>query len=540
MKLDWLWIENFKNLKDVEIDFDKKSSVSVLIGWNGSGKSNLIEALVLIFRNLDLNIDPPFVYKIKYICNKHKIEINASQKKSDTIVSVDGSKISYSKFISADNHEYLPSHIFGYYSGPSNRLEIHFQKHQNKFYRELIDEKNDEKSLPLRPLFYAREVHSHFVLLSFFMEDNTDIKIFLKEYMNIEGLESILFIMREPDWKSNQGDERFWKSRGVVKDFLSELYKISLAPLREKRKIPIGLTKTQTKEFLYLFVKDIDSFKKLTKLYIDHSDFFKALESTYISQILDEVRIRVKIRGSDNALTFKELSEGEQQLLTVMGLLRFTKKEESLFLLDEPDTHLNPTWSMEYLELLKKYSGAFENSHIIINTHDPLLISELEKEQVQIMNRDSNTGKINIVVPDINPRGLGYAGILTELFNLSSTLDKTTMELLNQKRRLAVKETLTEKEIKELAKLNEQLKNLDFTNFSRDPLYKEFVEAVSKNNEFMKDTIKLTEEQKENRKNKALEIIKELTEKNIVKFPEKNKTDISDNKLKKDRIYATH
>jgi len=35
-------------------------------------------------------------------------------------------------------------------------------------------------------------------------------------------------------------------------------------------------------------------------------------------------------------------SEGEQQLLLVLGLLKFTAEEEALFLLDEPDTHLNP------------------------------------------------------------------------------------------------------------------------------------------------------------------------------------------------------
>ena len=539
MKLDWIWIKEFKNLKDIEIDFDEKSSISVLIGWNGSGKSNLIEAIVLIFRNLDLKDTLPFAYKIKYICNNHKIEIDASQKQ--IYITIDGSQISYTKFVSAENRKYLPSYVFGYYSGPSNRLETHFEKHQNKFYTELINQKNDEKALPLRPLFYAREAHSHFVLLSFFMEDNVEIKKFLRDYLNIEGLESILFIMREPDWKSNDGDTRFWKARGVVRQFLSELYSISLAPLRETRQIPIAFRKKQSKEFLYLFVKDIESFKKLTKQYSNHSDFFKALESTYISQILDEVRIRVKIRGSDNALTFKELSEGEQQLLTVMGLLRFTKQEETLFLLDEPDTHLNPAWSMEYLYLLKKYCGDFTNSHLIINTHDPLLISELSKEQVQIMNRDSNTGKIIAVVPDINPRGLGYAGILTELFNLSSTLDKSTMDLLNEKRKLAVKEELTADERKKLAELNERLQNLDFTNFARDPLYKEFVEAVSKTREFMSGDIKLTEAQKKERKEKALEIMKELTGCNVVKFPNNNSKIIEpDSRSKKRKRNAAH
>ena len=48
--------------------------------------------------------------------------------------------------------------------GPSNRLEKHFAKHQKQFYRALLDGDNET----LRPLFYARLIHSNFVLLAFF------------------------------------------------------------------------------------------------------------------------------------------------------------------------------------------------------------------------------------------------------------------------------------------------------------------------------------------------------------------------------------
>ncbi|WP_198555226.1 AAA family ATPase [Siphonobacter sp. SORGH_AS_0500] len=42
----------FKNLKDVVIDFDQDHWVTVIIGWNGTGKSNVLEALAIIFREL--------------------------------------------------------------------------------------------------------------------------------------------------------------------------------------------------------------------------------------------------------------------------------------------------------------------------------------------------------------------------------------------------------------------------------------------------------------------------------------------------------
>jgi recombinational DNA repair ATPase RecF len=53
MRIDRLKVRGFKNLEDVDIDFDQDSLETVLIGQNGSGKSNVIEALATIFRDLD-------------------------------------------------------------------------------------------------------------------------------------------------------------------------------------------------------------------------------------------------------------------------------------------------------------------------------------------------------------------------------------------------------------------------------------------------------------------------------------------------------
>ncbi len=62
--------------------------------------------------------------------------------------------------------EYLPNFVFGYYSGPTNRLEEHYEKHQERFYQDLIK----GKDRPLRPLFYARCVlHAKTSLYSYWM-----------------------------------------------------------------------------------------------------------------------------------------------------------------------------------------------------------------------------------------------------------------------------------------------------------------------------------------------------------------------------------
>jgi hypothetical protein len=117
--------------------------------------------------------------------------------------------------------KYLPKYVFAYYSGPSNRLESHFDAHQRSFYNELL--RGNDK--PLRPFFYARLIHSQFVLLSYFSFEEMKAKEFLEEYLEISGLESVLFILRQPPWNSKEGDKRFWNAIGVVQQFLDDKLK---------------------------------------------------------------------------------------------------------------------------------------------------------------------------------------------------------------------------------------------------------------------------------------------------------------------------
>ena len=281
-----------------------------------------------------------------------------------------------------------------------------------------------------------------------------------------------------------------------------------MAPIRDTERISIGYRKSQSEEHLYLFIPSEERLKKLAQIYGNNREFFKVLESTYISELIHEVRIKVRMKNLDGNITFKELSEGEQQLLTVLGLLKFTYDEESLFLLDEPDTHLNPAWKLNYLNVLEQVVGEAKTSHVIICTHDPLIIGGLLKSQVQIFEKDSQTGKIITNIPEMDPRGMGVAALLTsELFGLSTTLDLETQEKLDRKRELylkSLKTNLTEDENEEMRKLADELGELDFTRTIRDPLYDKFVRALMSRDEFKKPIPRRKEENKKKLHGKLL------------------------------------
>ncbi len=226
---------------------------------------------------------------------------------------------------------------------------------------------------------------------------------------------------------------------------------------------------------------------------------------------VDGVHLHLGAYRRSTALTFRELSEGEQQLLMVLGLMRFTKEDESLFLLDEPDTHLNPAWSLRYLEFLREIAGTQENSHIIMATHDPLVIAGLSRSEVQIMQRDAG-GRITAQCPSDDPKGMGVAGLLTsEIYGLRSELDLETLGLLDEKRALAAKTTLTEEERTRLRELDERLRGLDFTVTLRDPLYKRFAEAMADRERIEGLQVPVfTKEQQERQKQLAKEVLESL------------------------------
>lgn len=522
MRLDKLTIgspkdsptHQFKNLKNVTIDFDQEHWVTVVIGWNGTGKSNVLEALAIIFRDLIAKKrTPEFAFQLAYRMGAGEslrhihIDADPDREKDVFLIRVaDAKKIKQDElthslldfgddankapagellkltaFLNADTG-YLPRYVFSYYSGESPRMHEVFRP-----YLESYDSKLRNGEDPgLKRLFYAMPVHSQFVLLAFLIQQSDVVRTFLDDHLGLdpdEGIESVLFVLRQPPWKSKaaDGDPRFWNARGVVRHFLSRLYDIALAPIEVSRRVSTSIWNKETLQFKYLYVKDIAALRHLVGKQAP-AQFFRDLESTYVSELIEEVRIRVRLKKNDGSVTFRELSEGEQQLLTVLGLLRFTAEEESLFLLDEPDTHLNPRWSVDYISYLRQFiaSGTKqeETSHILLTTHNPLAIAELDREQVQILRMHKQDGHRQILAcyPEMAPRGMGYAAIVTsDMFGITSSLDQPTQELLETQRAFAAKDKLTGDEQRELDDINAQLDRLGFRFFHPDDEYSRYL-----------------------------------------------------------------
>ncbi|WP_272539400.1 AAA family ATPase [Providencia sp. PROV197] len=576
MQLLRICIPAFRNLRDLDIAFTTHLQAAVsapsdaplkpirshaLIGQNGTGKSNLIEALITIFRDVDLDREAAFDYTLEYSIRSHSVRIEANTaKQKRPFVSVD--KKTESQGYLLKNRELLPTHIFAYYSGRNERIESLFQEHQRRFNQRqeiTTDEVLSEQLLEsftgseadiraveeakrrrdarlkyagddrLRRLFYCRGGHSQLVLLACLLSDDTVFQKVLKN-LHIESLESALFVLKEPhrlrekrrggrfdEQELIEGDPRFWYARGnVVSEFLDKLWQVAWAPIEQEATKQIDFRgRSEKQKQLYLFVPSQDKLKQLGKLVGSTDSFFRYAEGAYIGDLIDEVRITVKKRDEHGGkVSFTQLSEGELQMLTVLGLMRITREDHCLFLLDEPDTHLNPIWKLRYFDDIEgvlasdKEALVQGESQILITTHDPMMIGSLKREQVHILRRDK--GRSVVDTPDEHPQGMGVTGLLkSNLFGLSSTLDIETERRLFHRNELFVKSPRSPEEDAELSRLSTELADLGFSTADfRDPDYALFVRKMAQYRRFRKPV--LTPEEKAEQDAIADSIIDEI------------------------------
>lgn len=509
MRIDRVFIDGFRNLRAVEADFDENCLTSVIIGENGSGKSNLIEAIVEVFRHVDLPTESVnFTFEIDYVIRDYTVRIH--NREGSTLFVVDGEPMSSRRF-NLNKDTLFPDLVFGYYSGTSRRLEKLFDDHQARYYGVINQDRDDseyEKARVARRLFYCRPVHGVFALVAHFAKPGKkeEVAKLLSDKLGITGFHSALAHLKEPSWFNHSNWKRqrpsavpssrgrrsyeeleeqatdFWGAKGPAGECARALQSVAFYPLAVTGKVVDDYrSKAKTEAQLACFLRDQAALAELAKSFGGDQDLFAALEAADISDLFREILVWVTRKDDQSGdIGFSDLSDGERQLLMVLGLIRVSRGKEALFLLDEPDTHLNPAWQLTYLDLIRDWTEVAADKaqcQIILTTHNPLTIAALTKKEVRVMQTTYDE-KIKVSAPYADPRGLGFTSTLTEIFGLPTTLDPKTQEQIDERNRLVRIEERSERQERMLIELNGKLDRLGFMHESRDPLYDDFLKAV--------------------------------------------------------------
>lgn len=238
--------------------------------------------------------------------------------------------------------------------------------------------------------------------------------------------------------------------------------------------------KKQSESQYAAFLPSLEHLKRIAKNFKDEREMFYALEAMDISDLIRSVDLWVTRTNDESGdVGFADLSDGERQLLMALGLIRVSRGKRALFLLDEPDTHLNPHWQHSYLNLIEEWTGIAAdaaNCHIILTSHNPLTISALTRNEVRVMSVEED-GRVSVSAPYADPKGMGFTATLTEIFGMPTSLDVETQSLVDERNLLAQLEEKSEAQERKLIEISDKLARLGFLFEDREPLYQDFLRA---------------------------------------------------------------
>ncbi|ELU8561373.1 AAA family ATPase [Vibrio parahaemolyticus] len=131
-------------------------------------------------------------------------------------------------------------------------------------------------------------------------------------------------------------------------------------------------------------------------------------------------------------VTLDDLSDGEAQFIQVLATAKVFSDEQTLFLFDEPETHLNPSWRTYFHHYLSKAVDPQKlNSQVFVSTHSPFMISSLKREDVLFFERDGH-GKILMEPIGAQTYGSSFEVLIKKHFGLRSLISQTVVEAVKE------------------------------------------------------------------------------------------------------------
>ena len=405
MRINSLYIEDYKLLKKFNINFSK--DISILIGVNGSGKSTILETIAQIFSDAYLREKSKFGFRLIYEIRVEeileqtttsadfktdylKVEILANKKGSNLDFKINEITYKQSDIIQKFGflEKILPSNIVIYYSGQAEIMKQICLPHDEKL---SINYRRGNLMLN-RPFFYFEPELFNLILITLLSYEFGNIPNFLNERAKIKGFQSITISIKKPTWgKGNAQD--WWGAKGEVKSLLDFLDSLGKPLIIDENSTDVSngnvVIEMWQNETLIITIIGQEKLFEVREHFIEERNLFKILNTLIIDGFDPKVKFNLIQNEDRDNKSFNVLSEGEQQAIIIRGLVELVNNENTLFLFDEPDTYLHPSWQRNFIEDINNLvnDNLFNNSQFIITTHSPQLVSNAEpsNSDVQIM-----------------------------------------------------------------------------------------------------------------------------------------------------------
>jgi ABC-type nitrate/sulfonate/bicarbonate transport system ATPase subunit len=109
------------------------------------------------------------------------------------------------------------------------------------------------------------------------------------------------------------------------------------------------------------------------------------------NKLMKDYHVKVKALNTNTQLELNDLSSGERTILrTVLWFYnsKHTNIFPKLFLMDEPDSHLHPSMTRQFLDVLKTVLVDQYKVRIIFSTHSPSTVALAPEESIFVMSKE--------------------------------------------------------------------------------------------------------------------------------------------------------
>lgn len=450
----------YKSLESFKYKFREDASGGVgvdgidplcFVGLNGSGKSNIIEALSEIFCLLDLvcldyketpkwALQSPFTFKLVYSLKvnkkEHKVSVEAVKGKSPYLVVDDAEKL-----ISLPDEmaEWLPNRVLGYSSGHNETISFPYLRNQGFYADEITKSAFDTDGQLLVPhtktLLMDYESNVLILLANILFLSPAKRKVF-QEYLRIKDVSSFRLIV---EFSRKRGADV--KRTVEIDETITKLKAVALIHEQVSKSrlvLDFVVGSATRKAFKSHFIDGVDFYTRLYKLSLLNAlqltgaerDFYtkkpKAealLEKPPTVPKQDKIfavdQLKLLLSEPHREIDYVGISDGEHQFIHIIGSAMLFEEDNCLFLFDEPESHFNPSWRAKFIDILSDVVGD-RAQDFVVSTHSPYVVSACHSRNVVKFERDGE--HIKYVRPSRETFGGTFERLLKDLFGLSSSI----------------------------------------------------------------------------------------------------------------------
>lgn len=376
MRLKSIFISEYKNLKDFSLSFDGEGFLDIFVGKNGTGKSNLFEALTEIFNHIygstDRAEELEFHYRIEYQIEGDEVSIGWNGRSFD---------INGEKSRKTIGRTPLPDNVLIYYSGHNTTISDTIERYRTSFRRSLrrIDEGDSRRFIGVGSEY--REL----LLASILMRPSASrAKRFLMSKLGIKSLGETATLMLDPPYFVRSSEpidpidpaNHFWGADGVLRIFLDKLttcvkggFSVGELYDRERNRYSIPI--------------DVERFQKV---FADDtaSNIFRHFDNLKTAQMLREIKLPIELGSGLNA-TISHFSDGQFQSVYIYSLIEIFKDRNCITLLDEPDSFLHPEWQFDFLkQIFEITDNDAAKNHVLMSSHSASTIASQKRPLVNL------------------------------------------------------------------------------------------------------------------------------------------------------------